>query len=645
MQPPDDAELLTAYAIRHSEEAFTELVGRHVALVYSAALRQVREPPLAEEVTQAVFIILARKARAVSRHATLSGWLCRVAHFVSRDALRAERRRQHREQAAARMENTSDTDWMQIAPLLDEVVAQLNDKDRSAIVLRFYQQKSFGEVGNALGVDADAAQKRVSRALEKLRIFFAKRGVSSTTVIIAGAISANSVQAAPVALAKAVAAVAVAKGAAAGGSTLTLIKGALKIMAWTKAKMAIITSTAIVLATVSTITVTSHFRHAPPAQTGRLKLPTGNVTPMIGYSFSRCAIILASDGSLWCWGEERLGWPVLGLKNTNTQNTVSLLRIGNENDWTDVAVGPYHCLAIKSDGTLWAWGGNFSYQLGDGTKTTRPTPVPSIPGNDWKKVAVSDQTSIAIKNDGTLWTWGSIWTGRSGIRGIKENTNAVQVGTSTHWQKIWAGDIQTVGLQSDGSLWFWGSMTGDGQNTNSILIPTRMSPDTNWVDACFGYFTVLAIKSDGTLWSWGREANFYTRASDTSLNAVPQQVGTEDDWQSCASSPGGFYHLLKKKDGSFWALDASEHRQVKPAAEYKPVKLRKLDLPKDIVAFTAGGDNIGVILTRDGEVWTWGRVIGELSPKDFWGPKGKPLYPKSRVIDKPWQLSNIDSAE
>ena len=122
------------------------------------------------------------------------------------------------------MECTPDTDWRHIAPLLDEVVAQLSEKDRNAIVLRFYEQKSFGEVGNVLGVDADAAQKRVSRALEKLRIFFAKRGVSSTTAIIADAISANSVQIAPTALAKTVAAVALAKGAAASGSTLTLSK-------------------------------------------------------------------------------------------------------------------------------------------------------------------------------------------------------------------------------------------------------------------------------------------------------------------------------------------------------------------------------------------------------------------------------------
>src|SRR5258706_6216421 len=122
---------------------------------------------------------------------------------------------------------------------------------------------------------------RVNRALEKLRNFFTKRGVRSTTAIIAGTISANSVQAAPVALAKAVTAIAVVKGAAASGSTLTLIKGALKIMAWTKAKTAVVSSAAIILATVTAITVTSHYRHAPPAQTGRLKLPTGNVTPMI----------------------------------------------------------------------------------------------------------------------------------------------------------------------------------------------------------------------------------------------------------------------------------------------------------------------------------------------------------------------------
>lgn len=411
-------------------------------------------------------------------------------------------------------------------------------------------------------------------------------------------------------------------------------------MAWTKAKTAIVASTAVILATITTAVVTDHFRHAPPAQTGRLKLPTGNVTPMMGYGYSHDVIILASDGSLWSWGEERLGWPVLGLANTNIQNTVSLRRIGNETDWVNVASGSYHSLAIKSDGTLWAWGGNFGYQLGDGTKVSRPTPVPSIQGNDWKQVAVGGASSFALKDDGTLWAWGG---GYLGTGDSKDRTNVVQIGTSTNWVKIWAGGIQTLGLESDGSLWFWGSLTGDSKDTSKFLVPTRISPDTNWVDACFGYFTMFALKSDGTLWSWGNKANFYTGASDTSMNATPMQVGTESDWQSISSSPGCFYHILRKRDGSLWALDASEHRTVKPDSEYKPIPLRKIDFNKDIAAYAAGGDNIGVILTRDGEVWTWGNVLGDHPPSDYLGPKGKQLFPKHKIIEKPWQVSIIDS--
>jgi alpha-tubulin suppressor-like RCC1 family protein len=165
------------------------------------------------------------------------------------------------------------------------------------------------------------------------------------------------------------------------------------------------------------------------------------------------------------------------------------------------------------------------------------------------------------------------------------------------------------------------------------------------VDACFGYSMVLAIKSDGTIWAWGNRANFYTGVTDTNLNAVPMQVGTDSDWQSISSANGCFYHILKKKDGSFWALDGSELRTIKPSSEYKPIKFKKLDLPKDVIAFAAGGDNIGVVLSRNGEVWTWGNVIGEHSPKAFWGPNRQQLSPTYEVIDKPWQLSIVDSPD
>src|SRR5580698_2527022 len=230
MQELDDNALLREYVERGSEEAFATLVARHVNKVYSVALRQTGNPHQAEEITQAVFVTLARKSGRLGKRVILEGWLHHTARLTALASVRSETRRARREQEAY-MQSTLDGNesdiWPQIAPLLDTAIAGLNETDRHAVVLRFVYGKSMKEVGAVLGGSEGATKLRLHRAMEKLRQSFYKRGIVSTTEIIAGAISANAVQTAPGGLAKSATALALAKGSAASSSTLSLIKGAL----------------------------------------------------------------------------------------------------------------------------------------------------------------------------------------------------------------------------------------------------------------------------------------------------------------------------------------------------------------------------------------------------------------------------------
>jgi len=197
MNEMDDIELLREYASNGSEAAFTILVNRQLGLVYATALRQVGDPHLAEEVTQAVFIVLARKAPTLQKGKTLSGWLYRTTHFAASDALKIQYRRKRRENEAAQMDTTSaDTStWEQVAPLLEEAMAQLRPKDRDAVLLRFFENKSLAEVGAVLGLNEEAARKRVDRAVEKLRSVFTQGGAVLSAATIGGLLSSNAVQA------------------------------------------------------------------------------------------------------------------------------------------------------------------------------------------------------------------------------------------------------------------------------------------------------------------------------------------------------------------------------------------------------------------------------------------------------------------
>lgn len=244
MNDQTDTQLLRAYAEQRSEPAFAELVRRHVDLVYSAALRMVCDPHLAQDVTQGVFVALAKSATQLKDRPVLSGWLHRTAQNIAAQTVRTDVRRRAREQEAVVMNELlsaePDASWEHIAPHLDAALGELSEPDRDALLLRYFERKSARDIAQTLGISDEAAQKRVSRAVERLREFFAKRSVTIGASGLVVAISANAVQAAPAGLA-----LTVSTAAELTGTTLatTASVTTIKTIAMTTLQKTLITAT------------------------------------------------------------------------------------------------------------------------------------------------------------------------------------------------------------------------------------------------------------------------------------------------------------------------------------------------------------------------------------------------------------------
>ncbi len=251
MKEKTDSQLLGDYPENRSEAAFAELVKRHVDFVYSAALRLVCDSHLAEDVTQTVFVALGKNARQLTDRAVLSGWLHCTAHNIAAQTVRTIERRRARELEAAAMNPLlsaqSDTHWKQIAPHLDEALEELSGPDRDILLLSYFEGKSAREMAEILGIRPEAAQKRATRAIEKLRGLFAKRGITVGESGLAVVIAANAVQAAPLGLA-----VPTSSAATLVGTTLatTTTATVIKTIAMTTLQKTVITATLAVLASI-----------------------------------------------------------------------------------------------------------------------------------------------------------------------------------------------------------------------------------------------------------------------------------------------------------------------------------------------------------------------------------------------------------
>ena len=278
MADESDQSLIRAYARERCESAFCELVHRHVDLVHSTALRVLRNTDLAEEVTQRVFLALAQHALKLQKRSSLTGWLYETTRNAAINTVRSEERRRRREQESTAMKhldaNDSEVLWQQIAPQLDEALAQLNVVEREMLLWRYFERRTAEQIGERLGVSAEAAQKRVSRSLDRLRGILAKRGLSAPTAILAALVSTHAVQSAPAGLAAA--AIVAAKAATVIQATSTLQI----LMASTKLKIGLAVAVA---ASVTTPLVLQHQTNSrlreeiARLQAQRATAPTQNV--------------------------------------------------------------------------------------------------------------------------------------------------------------------------------------------------------------------------------------------------------------------------------------------------------------------------------------------------------------------------------
>ncbi|MCL2013887.1 MAG: chitobiase/beta-hexosaminidase C-terminal domain-containing protein, partial [Oscillospiraceae bacterium] len=337
-------------------------------------------------------------------------------------------------------------------------------------------------------------------------------------------------------------------------------------------------------------------------------------------SFHTMAI--RTDGTLWAWGNNEYGR--LGDGTANDRHSPE--KIGDDT-WQSVSAGGEHTVAIRTDGTLWAWGRNSSGQLGDGTTNNGNRPR-KIGDDTWQSVSAGWGHTMAIRTDGTLWAWGMNNYGKLGDGTTTNKSWPEKIGDDT-WQSVSASGDHTVAIRTDRSLWAWGmnnyGQLGDGTKTNKSW-PRKIGDDT-WQSVSASWGHTMAIRTDGTLWAWGMNNSGQLGDGTTTSKTSPVKI---DTWQSV--SAGSFHTMAIRTDGSLWAWGRNNSGQLgdgTTSGRFLPVKIGNNTTWKSV---SAGWGHTMAIRT-DGTLWAWGNnssgQLGDGTANDRHSPE--------KIGDDTWQ--------